>query len=53
MVLLDHFTFDFAASHQTFQVTGGSGRYKGAKGTVSVTTVGTSGNDSDIVIKLR
>jgi hypothetical protein len=52
MLLVEHATLDLVSSKLTFPITGGTGRYKGAKGTGVSTDVG-SGDDSDTVIKLR
>ncbi len=50
MLLVEHMTLNVAASTSSFRITGGTGRYKGAKGTAVSTNVG---DDSDIVIRLR
>jgi hypothetical protein len=52
MLFVEHATLDLQADKLSFPISGGSGRYKGAKGSGVSTNVGTS-DDSDIVIKLH
>jgi hypothetical protein len=52
MLLTENATISFKDPRLTFPITGGTGRYRGAKGTIVSTSVGGS-DDSDVVISLR
>ncbi len=52
MLLTENATIDFRQPRLTFPIAGGTGRYRGARGTIVNTSL-QGGNDSDVVISLR
>jgi hypothetical protein len=52
MVLFDHQTIDFAKNPTQFTVTGGTGRYHGATGSMTADTYGAQTNDTDLVLRV-
>jgi len=52
MVLLDHQTVNLAPDRTVFPITGGTGKYAGAKGTVTSISLGEQSDDSDLVLSV-
>ena len=46
MVFADHQTIDFAKNPTTFTVTGGTGKYRGATGTLIANAYGDANNNT-------
>jgi hypothetical protein len=52
MVLFDHQSVDFAKNPSVIPVTGGTGRYAGAKGTITADAYGAQSNDTDLTVDI-
>jgi hypothetical protein len=52
MVLFDHQTVDFGKTRTIYKITGGTGRYDGATGSLTADSYGGQTNDTDVVLRV-